>query len=118
MRLWWAVRAVSIGEQVQLWASCGGLRCTFRVGFNPQTLDHEQHKGGALSAHLTWNASAPALADALTSVVAGPNVRVARELYLHAMSEVSHANSRVSRARGLGRRLQRYSVGDIRGSGV
>jgi hypothetical protein len=89
-------------QQVQLWASSGGLRGTFRVGFNPQTLAHEQNEGGALSAPLPWNASAAAVADALASVGAGPNVRVARELDLHAMTEVSHASSRLVVSQGLG----------------
>jgi len=91
-------------QQLQLWASSGGLRGTFRVGFNPNqpSLASETNEGGGLSGPLPWNASASAVASALVSVGAGANVRVARELDLQSMSEVSHETSRLVVSQGLG----------------
>ena len=99
MHLWWTVRAVSMKEQVKLWASCGA--CTFRVGFKPWPTS-KQGWGvlGASNVERIRTCGGRRLGQCRT----GPNVRVARELDLRAMTEVSQANSRVSRARGLGRR--------------
>jgi len=60
-------------QQVRLFASSGGLRGTFRVGWR-----------GASSAPLAWNASGAAVAEALKAAGAGA-VRVARELDNNAM---------------------------------
>ena len=56
-------------------------------------LGREKNESGALSATPHWNATAAAVADALPSMGAGPDVRVTRELDLRAMTEMSHANS-------------------------
>jgi hypothetical protein len=89
-------------QEVKLWASDGGLRGTFRVGWSGtnQFTGANQATAAVYSAPLAWNASAQEVSDALNSVGTG-SVRVARELD-NSASEITSVNSREQVTSGLG----------------
>jgi len=89
-------------QEMKLWASSGGMRGTFRVGWsgNNEFTGANQATAAVYSAPLAWNASAQEVSNALTSVGAG-SVRVARELD-NSASEITYQDSRTQVTSGLG----------------